>query len=103
MSTTMVTGPAESEPWASMLDQDDPTLSDLATGADELAIPLQACRDVLDIIADGTIKDAASLGVALVALVDKANSKRRRLTEHLYRLAADERPTEGGHGSQDQT
>lgn len=98
MSDTTSTMPAKSESynWASMLDQDDPTLSDLATGADELAIPLKACRDVLDMIGDGTIEEPAylaSLGIALVALVDKAESIRDRLAEHLYRLSEAERAT----------
>jgi hypothetical protein len=81
--------------WASMLDQADPTLSDLATGADELGIPIRACRGVLDKIADGEMDDPPqflpNLATALVALMDKVDSKRERLAEHLYRLARSER------------
>ena len=102
MSNTTAIRSDRSEPyhWASMPDQADPTLSDLATGADELAIPLKACRDVLDMIGDGGY--LRSLAIALVALVDKADSERERLSEHLYRFSRSERTTEGSHGIQGQ-
>ena len=96
------TRPAESESynWASMLDRADPTLSDLATGADELAIPLRACREVLSKVGDGEMGDPPqllpSLAIALVALMDKVDSKRERLSSHLYRLAEAERTTAAG-------
>ena len=85
--------------WASILDQDDPTLSDLANGVDELAIPLTACREVLSKVGDGEMDDPPqflpSLAIALVALMDEVEGKRERLRSHLNRLAESERTTEG--------
>jgi hypothetical protein len=82
--------------WASSLEKDNPTLSELADGVDELAIPLKACLDVLDKICDGQMDDppefVPSAVMAAVALLDKAESIRYRLWEHLYGLAHAEGP-----------
>lgn len=82
--------------WASILDQDDPTLSDLADGVDELGIPLTACRDVLSKVSLGELDDPPQflpgLAIAVVALMDEVQRKRARLWEHLHRLAESERP-----------
>lgn len=96
----MSTTPPKSGPydWASILDQDDATLADLANAVDELAIPLRACREVLDKIGDGELDDppefVPSLAIALVVLMDKVQSKRERLHDHLDRLAKSERTQE---------
>jgi len=99
MSNTTDTTPAKSESyhWASIVDQDDLTLSDLADAVDQLGIPLTACREVLDKIGDGEMDDppqfVPSVAIALVALLDKVNSRRERLYHHLHRLAESEQTT----------
>jgi hypothetical protein len=97
MSATTGTTPAKSYDWASILDQEDATLTDLANAVDELAIPITACREVIDNISGGELDDppefVPSLAIALVALLDKVQSKRERLQAHLHRLAESDRTT----------
>jgi hypothetical protein len=61
--------------WASVLDQDDATLSDLATAVDELAIPLRACREVLDKIGDGEMGDPPQFVPNLAIALDRTDGQ----------------------------
>ncbi|MGQ0593061.1 MAG: hypothetical protein ACT4QB_10535 [Gammaproteobacteria bacterium] len=85
------TGTTPSSAW----DHTDPTWDDLATEAEELGFPLFSCRKLLELVSDGTITDVnghlCDFAEALIALIDKADSKRSRLVEHLDRLAKSER------------
>lgn len=70
-----------------------PTLHDLATEAEEIAIPLDAARDLINqIIGNSKIKsEAVYLAVALRSVIEDARNERHALTARLYAKARAEK------------
>jgi hypothetical protein len=65
---------------------EQPSLGDLATAAEELHIPLRACRYLLlDMIAENHVnQDGQHYAVAVRALVEQADREAEHLSTQLY-------------------
>jgi hypothetical protein len=90
---------------ASAGEHTEPTLRELADLAEELGDPLDHGLVLLEMIRDDEVQNERyvfNIAAAVMALIEQADQRRKRLMEHLDRLAKSERLPEGNHGSQEQ-
>lgn len=78
-------------------DHTEPTFHELADLAEELGDPLEHGLVLLEMIRDDQIQNKRyvfNLAAGVMALIEQADERRKRLMEHLDRLAKSERAPE---------